>query len=106
MFYKFSESVQNFQIFTFSRIFSRFSSAKISDDLFYSHRPKISTFPYFPCFSTFPGFREDYYFQLHCTLTNCPPCFRKNHLLFTYFMCVSFSPPTLTMMHLCITLCT
>ena len=29
-------------------------------------------------------------------------CFRKIHLLFTYFMCISF-PPTFTMMHLCIT---
>ena len=33
------------------------------------------------------------------------PLFRKIHLLFTYFMCISF-PPTLTMMHLCITQCT
>src|SRR6218665_315795 len=34
----------------------------------------------------------------------CSPCFRQIHLLFTYFTCISF-PPTLTMMHLCITQC-
>src|SRR6218665_2404377 len=37
------------------------------------------------------------------TLTNSP-CFRQIHLLFTYFTCIF--PPTLTMMHLCITQCT
>src|SRR6218665_3628819 len=31
-------------------------------------------------------------------------CFRQIHLLFTYFTCIF--PPTLTMMHLCITQCT
>src|SRR6218665_506354 len=31
--------------------------------------------------------------------------FRRIHLLFTYFLCISF-PPTFTMMHLCISQCT
>src|SRR6218665_1955985 len=34
-----------------------------------------------------------------------PPCFRKIHQRFTCFAC-NFFPPTLTMMHLCITQCT
>ena len=35
-----------------------------------------------------------------------PSFFRQFHLLFTYFTCISFSPYTLTVMHLCITQCT
>src|SRR6218665_2506262 len=60
--------------------------------------------PLFPCFSTFPPppFHENYYSPL---LLKIPPCFRKIHLPFTYF-CVFLFPPTLTMMHLCITECT
>ena len=59
--------------------------------------------PYFSCLSTFPPlFRKNYYLPLFWKI---PPCFRKIHLLFTYF--VYFVPPsTLTMMHLCITQCT
>src|SRR6218665_1751669 len=67
-FLKFSDSVENFQNFAFSRKISRFSSAKMSDLFFPVSRKKI-----------FPP-----YFQ------KCPPCFRKIHLLFTYFMCISF----------------
>src|SRR6218665_2243988 len=49
IFDKFSDSVENFQHFTFSAQISRFSSAKISDDLFFSHRPQILNFsPIFP----------------------------------------------------------
>ena len=88
---------------TFSRQISRFSSAKIYDYLFFSHRPKISNFPLFslfqyisPCFAKI--IISPYFFKFH-------PWFRKIHLLFTHFMCISF-PPTLTTMHLCITQCT
>ena len=72
--------------------------------IFFSHRPQILNFPpYFPCFSTFPPlFRENYYSPL---LFKISSYFRKIHLLFTYFLCISF-PPTLTMMHLYITQCT
>ena len=63
--------MENFQTFTFFRKISRFSSAKISDDLFFSHRPQISLAFY---------------------------------ILYVFF--VSHFPPTLTMMHLCITQCT
>src|SRR6218665_696883 len=66
------------------------------------HKFRIS--PYFPCFGPFPPVSRKLLFPLP-TLTNFPPCFRKIHLLFTYFLCISF-PPTLTMMHFCITQCT
>ena len=62
---KFSDSVENFKNFTFSRKSSRFSSAKISDDffLFIDHKFHIS-----PLFSLFqyisPLFRENYSFPL------------------------------------------
>src|SRR6218665_3585119 len=61
--------------------------------------------PYFPCFNrpTFsPLFRENYYSPP--TFKNAP-CFRKIHL-FLHTLCVFRFPPTLTMMHLCITQCT
>src|SRR6218665_2058219 len=72
---------------------------------FFCHRLQILNFPpYFASFSIFPPvIGENYYFPP--TFTNFPPCFRKIHQLFTYFVCI-FSPPTLTMMHLCITQCT
>src|SRR6218665_3914975 len=55
----------------------------------------FSLFQYiFPCFAKI--FIPPYFQKF-------PPCFRKIYLLFTYFMCISFPPPTLTMMHLCIT---
>ena len=89
---QFSDSAENVHNFTFSRKFFRFSSAKISDDL---------SPPYFPCFSTFPSlFRKNYYFSP--TFYKFPPCFRKIHV-FLYALCIFRFPPTLTMMHLCIT---
>src|SRR6218665_1684317 len=86
--------------FTFSRTNFPFSSAKISDDLFFSHRPQISDSPYFPCFSTFPPLiRENLLFPPY--LSKFPLCFPRIQQLFTYFTCIS--PSALTMMHLCIT---
>src|SRR6218665_29231 len=82
---------------TFSRQNLRFSSAKISDDFFsFSHRPQILNFPpYFASFSTFPP-------RLAKILI--PPLFSENSTAF-YILSVYF-PPTLAMMHLCITQCT
>ena len=78
--------------FIFSRKSSPFSSAKISDDLSFSHRPQISNF--LLLFSLFqyisPLFRENYYFTP--AFKNFPPAFRKIHLLFTWFLCISFPP--------------
>jgi len=63
-----------FSKFYLSRNIFRFSSAKISDDLFLSHRPQISNFPLFSLFRYIsPQFRENYYF---------PPTF-KNAPLFS-----------------------
>jgi len=60
------QTLENLENFTFSRQISRFSSAKISYDLFcFSHRPKISNFPLFPLFQYIsPLFPENYYFPL------------------------------------------
>src|SRR6218665_2879971 len=94
--------LENFQTFTSSRKISRFSSAKISDDLFLVIDHKFRIFPLFPLFQYIsPLFPENYYFPYFAN----SPRFRKIHLLFTYFICISF-PPTLTMTHLCITQCT
>src|SRR6218665_3217533 len=55
IFEKCSESVENFPNFTFSQFFFPFSSAKISDGHFFSHRPTISNFPsVFPVSVHFP----------------------------------------------------
>src|SRR6218665_3214901 len=70
---------------------------------FFSHRPQISNFP--PIFAVsihFPPVSQKLF--VPPTFTHFPPCFRQIHLLFTYFTCIF--PPTLTMMHLCITQCT
>ena len=40
------------------------------------------------------------------TFANFPPDFIKLTCFFTYFMCFSFPPYSLTVMHLCITQCT
>src|SRR6218665_863227 len=58
------------------------------------HPPKfLMTFfefpPFFPCFSTFPPVSRSLLFPL---LLKIPLCLRKIHLLFTYFMCISFPP--------------
>src|SRR6218665_1061511 len=55
IFEKNSDSVENLQKFTFSRSISSFSSTKISDDLFFSHRPQIYNVPpIFPVSVHFP----------------------------------------------------
>jgi len=57
-------SVENFHNFTFFEKISRFSSAKISDDLF-SHRLKISNFyNIFDLSVIFPLFRINFHFPL------------------------------------------
>ena len=85
---KFSDFLKFFYNFTFSRKISWLSSAKFSDDLFFSHRPQISNFP--PIFAVsvhFPLFRENVSFPIY--FSKFPPCFRQIHLLFTYFTCIS-----------------
>jgi len=98
-----------FRLWKFSKMLSfqkKFPifSRQISYDLFFSHRPQISDSPpILPVLVHFPSdSRKFIIFPL--TLRNFPSCFRKIHQLFTYFTCIF--PPTLTMMHLCITQCT
>ena len=71
---------------------------------FYCHQPQISRIS--PLFSVFkyisPYFEKKYSFPLFLKIS---PCFRQIYVFFTYFICFS-SPPTFTMMHLCITQCT
>src|SRR6218665_1713676 len=71
------------------RIFGKkfpFSSAKISDDLFlFRISPLFSLFRHIST-SCFPKIINYPYFQ------KFPPCFRKTHLLFTCFLCISFPP--------------
>ena len=64
IFDKFSDSEENFQNFTFSRKFFRFSSAKISDDLFQLSTTNFEFPPIFPVSVHFTLFRENYYFPL------------------------------------------
>src|SRR6218665_2023109 len=71
---------------------------------FFNHRPQISNFP--PIFAVsvhFPLFRENYYFPPY--FDKFPPVLGK----FTCFLHILRAfrvPPTLTLMHLCITQCT
>jgi len=88
IFEKLSDSVENFQNVTFSRKIFRFSSAKISDDFFLAIDHKFRISPYFPCFSKFPPVSRKLVFPP--LLWKMSPCFREIHLLFTYFMCISF----------------
>jgi len=84
---KFSDSMENFQNVTVSRKISRFSSAKISDDVFLVIDHKFRISPYFPCFSTFsPCFAK----IIIPSLSNISPLFSKNSPAFTYFRCISF----------------
>jgi len=100
---KISDSVENFRNFTFSRKFFRFSSAKISDDVLLSSTTNFANFPLFSVFKYIsPLFLKKYSFPLFFKIS---PCFRQIYVFFTYFICFS-SPPTFTMMHLCITQCT
>src|SRR6218665_2404065 len=85
IFDKISASVENFQNVIFSRKSFRFSSAKISDDLFLVIDHKFRISPYFPCFSTFPPVRENYYFSP--TFKNSPSVFEK-FTCFLHTLCV------------------
>src|SRR6218665_4206558 len=79
---------------------SYFHPPKFLTTFSFSHRPQILNFP--PVLLHFPP--DSRKFIMPPTFQNFPPCFRKIQQLFTYF---TFNfPPTLTMMHLCITQCT
>src|SRR6218665_1475123 len=93
------------QIYLFPKMF-RFSSSKISADLLFIHWLMATNFEFPPClrcFSKFPPYFEKTILSF-LLLQIFSPDFVNLRVL-TYFMCFSF-PPTLTMMHLCITQCT
>ena len=104
VFKKFLDSEKNFKIFTFSWKISWFSSTKISDDRFFSHRPQILNFPLLSLFQYISTlFRENYsspYFD------KFPPPVLHKFTCFLHTLPVFRFPPTFTMMHLCITQCT
>jgi len=87
---KFSDFLTNFYNLTFSRKISWPSSAKISDELFFSHRPTNFEFP--PLFSLFqyisPLFRKNYSFPYFYKF---PPLFYANSPAF-YILYVYCSP--------------
>ena len=99
IFEKISDFLENFTNFTFSRKNFPFSSAKI---LVIDHK-LFWISPYFACFSTFPP--DSRKFIISPYFSKFPPCFPKIPQFF-YILYVYLPPPTLTMMHLCITQCT
>ena len=95
---KISDSIENFRNFTFSEKISQFSSTKLLMT-FFSHLPQIWNFP--PIFAVSihsPYFAGNFSFPLY--FSKFPLWFRK-----IYILCHFRLPPTLTMMHLCITQC-
>src|SRR6218665_3546872 len=104
IFEKISDSVENFPNFTFSRTIFPFSSAKISHDLFLviDHKFRISPL-FFHASVHFPSVSRKLLFPP--TFTNFPPVFEKV-TCFLHAFCVFRFPPTLIMMHSCITQCT
>ena len=99
------------QILRLSGKFQKFYPEKISRfhppkflTTFFSHRPQISDFPpILPVLVHFPSDSRKFLISPP-TFHNFPPVFQKfNSFLHTLRL---FFPPTLTMMHLCITQCT
>ena len=89
------DSVENFHNFTFSTKKFRFSSDKISDDLFYSSTTNLQFPPIFSVSVHFPLFSP--------TFANFPFDFVKFRLRVLYILSMFSFPPSLTTMHLCIT---
>src|SRR6218665_1259501 len=103
--------VSDFPLFStnFQTLWKIFKILPFPEKFFDFHPPKfLMTFfrisPYFPCFSTFPPVSRKLLFRPP-TMKNFPPVFEK-FTCFLHILCVFRFPPTLTMMHLCITQCT
>src|SRR6218665_2462288 len=95
---------KNFKIFwKISKMLPIFICQNFLMTFFFSHRPQILNFP--PILPVLVHFPPDWQKLLFSpTFTNFPSVFGK-FTCFLHTFCV-FSPPTLTMMHLCITQCT
>src|SRR6218665_1681525 len=91
------------KILPFPENISDFHPPKFLMTFFQSHRPQMLNFPLFCLFWYISPLGENYYFPL---LSQIFLCFPKIHQLFTYMDFPRIFPPTLTMMHLCITQCT
>src|SRR6218665_4012616 len=102
IFEKFSDFLGNSKNLTFSRKNFPFSSAKISDDLLLVIGHKFRVSPILPVLVHFPP--DSRKFIISSPTFQNFPLFSKNSTAF-YILYVYF-PPTLTMMHLCITQCT
>src|SRR6218665_3686441 len=91
------------KILPFPERISHFHPPKFLTTFFFSHRPQISDFPHIlPVLVHFPT--DSRKFIIPPTFQNFPLVFNKfNSFLHTLR---GFFPPTLTMMHLCITQCT
>src|SRR6218665_547168 len=101
---KFSDSVENFQNFTFSRNIFRFSYAKISNDLFLiiDHKFRISLI--FALFQYISLCFAKIIISLP-TLKKFPPVF-ENFTCLSHTLCVfRFTQYAHWVMHLCITHC-
>src|SRR6218665_598783 len=90
---KFSNFLNFFYNFTFSRKISLLSSAKISDHLFLVIDHKFRISPLFSLFQYIFPVSQKLFFPP--TFTKFSTCFTQIHLLFTTFTCIF--PPTLTM---------
>ena len=90
-----------FPILPFPEKFLDFHPPKFLMTVFLVIDYKCWISPYFPVSLYFPLFRENYYF-----LPTFTPLFSGNVRVFLHTLCVFRFPPTLTMMHLCITQCT
>jgi len=87
---KFQTLWKIFQMLPFPEKFLDFHPPKFLMT-FFSHRLQISNFtPIFPVSVHSPCFAKIIISTLLSKMP--PPCFRKSHLLFTYFMCISFPP--------------
>jgi len=101
-FRKNSDYVENFHNFTFPRKILRFSSTKVSEDPILVIDQKF--LPSFPCICSLHS-PVSPKLLFPPILLQISPLFSKNSRVF-YILSVYFIPPTLTMMHLCITQCT
>src|SRR6218665_796033 len=84
-----SDSAENFPTLTFSLKNFRFSSAKISDDLFLVVHHKFLIPPHFPVSIHFPLFREIFLSPYFCTF---PASFHKIYVFF-YILYMYFLSP-------------
>jgi len=92
---------ENFPIWPFPKNIFRFSSAKIPDDLFESLTQNFEFHLFISQNSTFPPISRKLLFPP--AFSNIPPDFGK---CTCFLHTLRVFPPSLTMMHLCITRCT